>query len=367
VALSLDEARPVPRLALLALFAPLAIGSGACKRAPDGDKTPAPPARADDAGAELEVPRETHEPAELPRPPPLAATPRGLPPPPPVSHNPTTPAKVELGQLLFFEPALSGTGKMACASCHRPERGLADGEPRSTTASERQNLRHTPSLWNVAYFKEWGWDGAMPTLEAHVLAHWRGQLAASDEAVTSALASARGYADRFQRAFGSPPSRDRIAEALAAFARAQQSGDSPWDRREAGDRKAVSPDVVAGSRVFSERAGCATCHTPPLYTDRGYHDRGVDESRIDPGRARATGDVGDEGAFRTPTLRGAVHTAPYFHDGSIATLEQAVDHELARSQVTLTGDERAQLLAFLAALSPEAAPPAPAPELPVIP
>ena len=329
---------------------------------------PASPAERDDAGpVALEVPR-IDDPAEvLPPPPPVRTAPRGLPPTPSPDHNQTTPAKVELGQLLFFEPALSAGRQRACASCHRPEHGWSAPEPRSTVVGGQLNLRHTLSLWNAAYQREWAWDGSMPTLEAHILSHWKGQLAAVPDEVARTLSAARGYAGRFQRAFRGPPTRERITEALAAFVRTRRSGDAPWDQHEAGVSGAVDADAIAGARVFAERAGCATCHMPPLYTDRGYHDRGLEPHAADPGRARATADARDQGAFRTPTLRGVVHTAPYFHDGSAATLEAAVDHELGRSQVTLTSGERRQLLAFIRALSSAPLRPFERPELPELP
>jgi cytochrome c peroxidase len=350
-------------IALAALAA-----AGACKgdkaatsgkQRPAADHKPAPPP-AD------EVAREDRVREELPAAPEVPPAPRGLPPTPSPDHNPTTAEKVELGKLLFFEPRLSLGGTMSCASCHQPEHGFASPEKRSKIARGQLNLRHTPSLYNTAYQQTWAWDGNMPILEALVLSHWRGQLGASLEQVAADLPRAPGYAARFARAFdGDSATRDHVIEALAAFVRTIRSGDAPWDRHEAGEQGAVGADAIAGFKVFSERAGCATCHTPPLYTDGQFHNRGVgDES--DPGRARVTADSRHTGAFKTPALRGLVETAPYFHDGSAATLEAAVDHELARSERPLSPEERRQLIAFVRALSP---PPAPMvrPELPVVP
>ena len=312
------------------------------------------------------VPRERSLSEELPPAPPVPDAPRGLPPTPSPEHNPTTPEKVELGRLLFFEPRLSGTAGMSCASCHQPEHGFASADKRSPIASGQLNLRHTPTLYNVAYNQTWAWDGNMPVLESMILSHWKGQLGATPEAVAGELPRAPGYAARFARAFdGGAVTRDRVTEALAAFVRTIRSGDAPWDRHEAGEVGAVSADAALGFKIFTERAGCATCHTPPLYGDHQFHARGVgDES--DPGRARVTADSRHSGAFKTPGLRGLLETAPYFHDGSAATLEAAVDHELAHSERPLSPDERRQLLEFLKALSP---PPAPMvrPELPVVP
>jgi cytochrome c peroxidase len=289
-------------------------------------------------------------PVVLPPAPEVPPAPRGLPPTPSPEHNPTTPEKVALGALLFFDPRLGG-GEMACASCHLPAHGWADGRVRSTTASGKDNLRHTPGLWNAAYARQWYWDGSMPNLEALVLSNWRGQLAADPPRVAAALDEVPLYHAHFARAFGGAPSAERVAEALAAFVRTLRSGDSPWDRHEAGVLGAVSPVAIAGAQVFNVRAGCARCHVAPLYTDGGFHSR-VASDAIDPGRMRVTAAPADRGAFRTPTLRGALHTAPYFHDGSAPSLEDAIEAELARDGVVLSIEERVQLQAFVEALSP---------------
>jgi cytochrome c peroxidase len=333
----------------------------------DGDKPSTSGASTTPAEPPVEhVPRERRVVDDLPPPPPVPDPPRGLPPTPSPDHNPTTAEKVELGRLLFFEPRLSASGAMSCASCHQPEHGFASPDKRSKIATGQLNLRHTPTLYNIAYNQTWAWDGNMPVLEAMVLSHWKGQLGAAPETVATELPRAPGYAARFARAFQSESAtRDQVTEALAAFVRTLRSGDSAWDRRETGEGEAVSADAVAGFRIFTERAGCATCHTPPLYSDNQFHARGVgDES--DPGRARVTADSRHSGAFKTPGLRSLVETAPYFHDGSAATLEAAVDHELARSERPLSPDERRQLIEFLKALSPAPAPMV-RPELPVVP
>lgn len=304
------------------------------------EKPPAPPVE--------QVPRERSVKVDLPPAPPVPEVPRGLPPTPSPDHNPTTPEKVELGRLLFFEPRLSATGAMSCASCHQPEHGFASAEKRSKIATGKPNLRHTPSLYNTAYQQTWAWDGNMPILEAHILSHWRGQLGASLETVAAELPRAPGYAARFARAFqGDPATRDHVVEALGAFVRTIRSGDAPWDRKEAGDADAVSADAVAGFRIFTERAGCGICHTPPLYFDHQFHNRGIgDES--DPGRARVTADSRHTGAFKTPGLRALLETAPYFHDGSAETLEDVIPRVPNTSD--LTAAERSDLLEYLKSL-----------------
>ena len=383
------------------LAAAVVVGTAACKRSEESEpaarREPGPPAGSStravsagppDAGA-------ITAPPALPEAPPLPPSPRGLPPLASPEHNPTTPEKVELGRVLFFDPRLSATGKTSCASCHQPQRGWADGIARARTDAGQPNLRHTPSLYNVGYHREWGWDGVMPTIEALILSHWKGQLGRRPEDAVALLRRAPEYAARFTRAFAAPaehrpaqsagavehqassagaverpaPSagpaqhrpaqgavgleRDHVAEALAAFLRTVTSGDSAVDRHETGPARALPLDAEAGRKIFSKRAGCATCHPPPLYTDLEFHDRGIamaDRGR-DPGRMRVTADARQLGAFKTPGLRSLIHSAPYFHDGSAATLEAAMNSELARDRIILSTLERAQLLAFLRALS----------------
>jgi cytochrome c peroxidase len=344
-------------IVLASLVVALGCGEG---RAPS-------PARKDPAPV-VSAPADAATPpaAEIAPAPPVAPAPRGLPPVPSPAHNPTTPERVALGRLLFFDPRLSASGA-SCATCHRPELGWADGATRSPTAAGRENLRHTPALWNVGYAREWYWDGSMPTLEALVLSNWKGQLAVVPEERAATLGEIPAYRAHFARAFGDDstsggPTATRAAEALAAFLRTLNNGDAPWDRHEAGERTAVSAAAIAGARIFNARAGCASCHVPPLYRDGGFHAR-LPANDLDPGRMRATADPADRGAFRTPGLRGAAFTAPYFHDGRAATLEAAIDAELARDGVHLDALERAQLVAFVRALSPPLVPVAP-PELP---
>ncbi len=286
----------------------------------------------------------------LPTAPALTETPLGLPRAPFPEYNPTSADKVALGKLLFFDPRLSG-GSLACATCHDPAHGWSSPEALTKNASGQLNQRHTPSLWNLAYHEEFYWDGRAEPLEAQILGHWRGQMGSVPAEVCERLAGIPRYAAHFQRSFDGEINRDRAAEALAAFVRNLLYGNSAWDRFEAGDANAVSAQVIAGSKVFNERAGCATCHMPPLYTDLRYH-RIEALGRADAGRALVSNLTSDEGAFKTPSLRGVRFTAPFFHDGSAATLDQLLDRLEASGSPVLSPEERAALLAFMDALSP---------------
>jgi cytochrome c peroxidase len=281
--------------------------------------------------------------------------------------NPSRTA-VALGRVLFFDPRISASGRTACSTCHRPDHGWASPQTRTRTDGGQLNARHTPTLWSTGRAEAWPWDGQATNLAAMIRVHWRGQLGDPAQAMNR-LGTFPGYQAHFQRAFRAEPSARRAAQALAAFVSILETGNSPWDRYEAGDRKAVDAEVVAGFEVFRNIAQCALCHSPPMYTDHGFHRLRVARELADPGRMRATGRELDRGAFRTPGLRGLLHTAPYLHDGSAATLEEVVDRKLAGgiktgdptvdrrlANVRLSPVQRRQLLAFLRALS-NAAPP----------
>ncbi len=349
-------ARPALILAAVAAIAASGCGKSARKQQPErrteDQKQAPPPVAPADAGPRRVV---------LPPAPPVPATPRGLPDTPAPLDNPTTADKVALGRLLFFDPRLAADRAASCATCHDPDHGWADGVARDDPVRGKPNLRHTPSLYDVAYARSLYWDGRQDKLEDLLPGHWEGQLAGDPEAVAAALAAIPEYRAHFQRSFGGPPSPAGVVDALAAFVRTLRSGDSPFDRYEvAGDRSAVSADAIAGFRVFSNKAQCALCHAPPLYTDSLYH--AIESGKTpDPGRALVTGRDSDLGAFRTPTLRGVTRTAPYFHDGRAPTLLEAVVTCLQASRgpahpVILTPTELDQLLAFLDALTPPATP-----------
>ncbi|MCG8416355.1 MAG: c-type cytochrome [Proteobacteria bacterium] len=302
--------------------------------------------------------------AEIP-PPPL-----GLPETPAPKDNPDTADKVALGELLFFDTRLSDKGEFACVTCHLPEKGWTDGKALSEKHNGKLNSRHSPTLYNVAYAQQWYWDGRKATLEDQILAAWIGQVGATPDDIAKKLAQVPTYNAHFQRAFGEPPSKDNIAKALASFVRIKiRSGNSAWDRYQAGDKKALSKDAIKGFAIFAKKTTCPACHAPPLFTDMNYHNVGigyVGKGKPDVGRFAVTKTKANTGAFKTPTLRGLTATAPYFHDGSVATLDEAVDFMLKGGhkkgnkyidpllkKVKLNKKERKRLMAFIKSLSPD--------------
>jgi cytochrome c peroxidase len=335
----------LPRLVAIA-----AAALAACK----GEKpepTPEPPADAAVAPATdaATVPADAFV---LPPAPPLPPRPEGLPRPPRREREPAA-ERVELGRLLFHDEDIWG-GDLGCAACHVPARGFSSAEPLTVTRAGRTNLRHAPSLYNLAYQRAFYWDGRAASIAALIPGHVRGQLGADVEEVAARLGLHGAWRAQFERSFGGVPSGQRIALALADFARTRYSPRSAWDRHESGEPGAGTPAAVRGARIFNDRAGCAVCHPPPLFTDLGFHPTAVPdrEGPPDPGRARITGAPGDRRSFKTPSLRGLAATAPYFHAGTAATLADAIAVELDRANAGLTAEERADLLAFLEALSP---------------
>ena len=247
------------------------------------------------------------------------------------ADNPTSAAKVALGAQLFVDKRLSGSGNMACQSCHYRNLGWTDGLQFSRRDDGVLNSRNTPTLYNVGFQTAWYWDGRATTLEGQVLAAWRGQTGADPAKIAALLNTVPGYAAQFQTVFGAPAAPDSIAKALAAYLRTKNSENSPWDRYESGDRMAVSGDAVDGFRLFMGKGRCAACHTPPFYGNSGFFNIGLEagKAKPDPGRFNVTKNEADTSAFKTPTLRSVALGAPYFHDGSRATLEEAVRYMAA--------------------------------------
>lgn len=285
--------------------------------------------------------------------------------------DPLTIDKVELGKALFFDPRLSGSSKMSCSSCHLPDRAWVDNERVSKKDDGSMNTRNTPAVFNVGYLDKLYWDGRTPNLEANVLAAWKAQLGAKPEEIAARLQAVAGYQDMFQKAYGAPASEETIKKALASFLRTLRNGNSPFDRWQAGEQTAVSSDAKAGYDLFMGRAGCNACHTPPLFTDRSFHNVGVgyDAENPDLGAGKALNDPKLNGAFKTPTLRSVAKTGPYLHDGSKTTLEETVRFMLgggndnpnldpnmkAMRAKKFTDQEVKQLVAFLESLTGEVA------------
>ena len=262
---------------------------------------------------------------------PLPPTPEGLAELKTPADNPLTPEKVELGRELFFDKRLSKDGSASCETCHIPEKGWTDGTPLSTKVGGAKNTRHSPTLYNVGYNEAWYWDGRSETLEKQIEAAWKSQLGADPATVAATVGKIPGYKVQFKTIFKADATAENVVQALASFVRTIRSGGSPWDKREKGDKAAVDKAAEAGFEVFRNKTGCAACHAPPAYTDNDFHDTGIgfDKPEPDVGRGKIAKDDKLNGAFKTPTLRSVGTHPPFFHDGSKASLDDAVDFMLA--------------------------------------
>lgn len=245
-----------------------------------------------------------------------------------------TPAQIDLGRYLFFDPVLSGDGTLSCASCHRPEKGLADGRPRSIGIAGREAARAAPTLWNVAFLKRVFWDARADSLEAQA----QGPLFSAVEMGNEPrrlLASLNGnatYRRLFHQAFPAQTGRitpDDVYRALTAFESTLVSFNSRYDRYAHGYAAALNAHEIEGLNVFrSFVARCAECHTPPLFTNGEVAVIGAPEPRghaFDVGAEKTFGAAKLRGGFKVPTLRNIAQTAPYMHSGAFATLRETVD------------------------------------------
>jgi cytochrome c peroxidase len=362
------------RRALLVLLA-------ACPKSNDKPVDPTPAKL--DGGHDLIPADDAATAIVLPDPPALPAVPAGLPPPPDLGLKPE---ELVLGELLFFDGRLASDGKTSCASCHDPAHGYAGGIDKASDG--KPNLRRTPALANLAWKTELGWDGRYASIDEQLVAHVHGQqgveLGAAMDKLVAAKATYRAHVARVT-AVASSANAERAAapeavrrsiephlgplgtkaiasRALAAYVLTRYEGDSPWDRVEQSATKSSKDPVMSGYALFAGKAQCGTCHTPPLYTDLGYH-RVARAVYADDGRGKL--DPNKPGAFATPTLRGAARRTLFFHGGTAKSLDEVVasyesNPELA---IKLTPGERDDLLAFLRALTSSA----PTPARPVLP
>ncbi len=309
---------------------------------------------------ETETPTAEFKPEIQPLPPQLSGY-EAMPVP---ADNPQTPEKVALGRQLFFDERLSGDGSRSCYSCHVCEKGLTDGLPKSIGAFNKQLPRSSPTLWNIGYHTEFYWDGRSKSLEDQAMAAWtKTNMGAKADEIVAKLNAIPGYSSQFQKIFNSDATPDNVVKALAAYERTIISGDTAWDRFRADDQSAMSESAKRGWNLF-QAIKCTNCHDGILLTDQQYHNVGIgmDQKEPDVGRFTVTKNPQDTGAFKTPTLRDISESAPYFHDGSAATLEEAVDIMIAGGKPNqyldrknlqpqkLLPEQREDLLNFLRAL-----------------
>jgi cytochrome c peroxidase len=285
----------------------------------------------------------------------------------PVTAFPDAPAPsaatVELGRILFYDPILSGDGATACGTCHSEFWGMSDALPRSVgldagllAGPGRDGphvvRRNSQALWNLAFRQDFFWDGRAGTLEAQALE----PLVAEDEMdrhpadVVTDLAAISEYEALFAAAFPDDPyvTVDNMLAALAEFQRTFVSKHSLYDGYVRGDELALSDGMKEGMFRFAE-FGCDDCHTPPLFEARGFENRNVPDvdGIVDEGRYEVTLDPDDLGRFRIPSLRNVFFSEPYFHNGSVLQLADAVRHELEQSGHAFDDEDVELIMTFV--------------------
>lgn len=246
-------------------------------------------------------------------------------------NNPLSPEKIELGKFLYYDNRISKDQSLSCASCHIPYHGFADPEVTSQGVGFARGGRNSPTVINRLFSADQFWDGRAKDLEEQAhgpLTNPVEMKMGSHDDVVAVIRSIKGYGPLFQKAYGSPEvTMPKIAMAIASFERTVVSGNSPYDRFQAGDKGAMSAEAVRGMDLFNGKANCKTCHAGFNFTDESYHNLGVgmDKPKPDLGRFEIDKLESHKGAFKTPTLRNIEQTAPYMHDGSEVTLTEVVE------------------------------------------
>lgn len=290
------------------------------------------------------------------------------------ADNPTTPAKVELGKQLFFDPRLSADGTVSCNSCHNVMGSGTDNRPVSVGVQGQRGGRSAPTVWNAAFLSSQFWDGRAATLEDQAKGPILNPIEMGmphQKAAVDRIASIEGYRKQFAEVFGgqNPVTYDNIAKAIAAFERTLITPNSAYDRHLAGDQNALSPQAKAGMKLFND-IGCSGCHTGPAFagpaglpTGQGFFQKfpAFDSAYVkkydlksDTGRHEVTKADADRFMWRVPTLRNVALTAPYFHNGSVKSLDEAV-RVMAKSQLNkdLNEEQTSNIVAFLKSLTGE--------------
>ncbi|MEM9472656.1 MAG: cytochrome c peroxidase [Pseudomonadota bacterium] len=329
---------------------------------------------------------------------PAMLAPLGDPPSPP--DNPTTPEKVELGKLLFFDGRLSGNGAMPCSACHLPDAGWDFPEKISLGYPGTTHWRNSQTIINSAYYGKLFWAGSSKSLEGQARSAARGGVAGNgeDDMMEARLAFVPEYRKRFKAVFGDTwPNVRHAYMAIAAFERTLVQTDTPFDNYMRGDDSALNASQKRGLDLFTGKAGCAQCHSGAMLTNEKYYNLGVppydgwetdplaqitfrfelyakgmsqdkyQKFKDDPGFYFRTKQVADLGKFRVPSLRYTKYTAPYMHNGMLASLADVVEfynagggeNEFAATKTKLIkplgldDTEKADLVAFIESLSGE--------------
>lgn len=283
------------------------------------------------------------------------------------TENAFTPERIALGKALFFDPRMSKSNEVSCASCHQPEHGWTDRLPTAIGHNQVKLPRATPTIINIAYNPVFNWDGKFSALEDHAMGLLQNERVMSPPVaeMVAKLEKIPGYVYQFHKAYpGEGITHKSVAKALANFQRTVVSTESPFDRWRKGDAKAVDASAKRGFELFTGKANCASCHEGFNFTDNGFHNIGVRDTNGQPDLGRYAMRKLDvvKGAFKTPTLRDVALTAPYMRNGIYQTLEEVVEHYDRGGDVkdnlspnikplNLSAQEKSDLVAFMKSLT----------------
>ncbi|CAH0990595.1 hypothetical protein SIN8267_00689 [Sinobacterium norvegicum] len=267
---------------------------------------------------------------------------------PPAYRDGFSPVLIDLGRYLFFDPILSPDGKMSCATCHDPDKGFSDGLGRSLGSNGEPLDRSAPSLWNVAFYDKFFWDGRSKTLEEQAVGPLFDprEMANNPIRLLETINDNAAYRGLFRQVYGQGTTitLDQIVTALTAFQSTLISLNSRYDQYAHGYSEALNEDEKAGLNVFrSFVARCGECHTPPLFTNQQMAVIGTPEPEgmaRDLGAEGVTGDRSQRASFKVPSLRNIALTAPYMHSGRFATLREAAEfYTKGRGHAVPAGEE----------------------------
>ncbi|HAO31966.1 MAG TPA: cytochrome-c peroxidase [Candidatus Competibacteraceae bacterium] len=291
------------------------------------------------------------------------------------ADNPTTEAKVTLGKMLYFDTRFSSTGNISCFSCHNVMEGGDDHRPTSIGVHGQVGGRNAPTVWNAAFNSAQFWDGRAPSLEEQAKGPPTNPIEMGMKDLDATIGRVKqipGYKAHFEAAFGKGDvlTMDNAAKAIAAYERTLITPNSAYDRYVKGDKKAMTEQQVRGMETFA-KTGCTACHSGPAFN--GSHNMPMGQGFFmkfptfpgsiydtqyrlleDQGRAAVTNKPEDKQMYRVQTLRNLAYTAPYFHNGSVKSLDEAVK-VMAKTQLNkdLTTNEVKDIVAFLDALNGE--------------
>jgi Cytochrome c peroxidase len=296
------------------------------------------------------------------------------------ADNPYSKEKSLLGKLLFFDPRLSASKQISCANCHDPQLGFGDGKSLAHGHGRREGKRNAMTLYNVAFYKSFMWDGRAKSLEDQVLLPTQDHVEMNTplDTLVAHVGEVAGYAAYFEKAFGDKRiTLTRIQQALATFERGIVSYPTKFDRFISGQSDALNDAELTGLHLFRTKARCINCHNTPLFSDNLFHNDGqtlYGTRQEDFGHYKLTGDQKDIGAFRTPSLRNVSLTGPWMHHGNFPTLRDVVElynlgnpapiqrhvevdektrpiHSPLLKKLNLTPGEVESIIAFLQAIS----------------